>query len=462
VTYFWILVGLLVTALLGLIVFVGGQLMGRERRMIHQAEEKIERGREEEAVTILSRLTDLNPANFQARWRLAKLLQMMGQYGAAAYHFEYCLEHDALPGHVRIQDALVRLAQVYEDQGHEEDAADAWTRYLQQDPDSMEGYFRRAQCFYRQREYDRAIADLKKIRSDFAEEEPEQVALYLGRCFRRKEQFEKAIDYYEEYLEAQPDDLEAAVEAAQGARSVDREDLARRWFNHVRDRADDRLYAEATVKLAELAFEQEQLERAEDRVEELETMHEEERLTSRQLLDLKYLRAWQLEYEDRHDEAVDIYWDIYEQRPEFRDVDRIIEEEIGKMDAEDLLEGFMNCDRERFVEQGEEIVALMGFEVIKSDAFSPYELNVTAREEGRGLDSDRILVTFKRWESELGEWPIREFELDLLEDRYDRGIFVAPHGFQSEAEDFAKDSSIRLIGPDTLIQYLREAHKHIK
>lgn len=460
--FFWVLVGLLVIALVGVVIFVGGQFFGREKELIDEAEKKIEKGKKQEAVTLLSRVTDLNPANFQARWRLAKLLQMLGQYGAAAYHFEYCLEKDALPRHVRMRDALVRLAQVYEQQDHHEDAADAWTRYLQQVPDEAKGYFRRANVYYEMGELDRALADLRKIRSDFPEEEPKQTALYIGRCHRKKESFETALEYYREYLEANPDDLEAAVEAAQVARANEEYDEAEDWFEHVRERADDSLYAEATVKLIELAFERERYGTARTYLDELETMEEENRLTTNQRLSRRYFSAKLLEQEDERDEAVDIYWSIYEQRPHFRDIAEIIEEEIGRMDADDLLEGFMDSDRDRFREQSEEIVRMMGFEVMSSNAFSPYEINVSAREEGSGLDSDRVLVTFKRWESEVGEWPIREFELSLMEDRYDRGIYVAPYGFKSRAHDFAENSSIRLIGPDTLIQYLREAHKHLQ
>jgi len=102
---------------------------------------------------------------------------------------------------------------------------------------------------------------------------------------------------------------------------------------------------------------------------------------------------------------------------------------------------------------------MMGYEVMSSEDYGLYEVNVTAREAGQGLKADRILITFKRWESKVGEWPLREFELQLLEKRYDRGIFVAPYGFKKQARKYANEGSIRLIGPDTLIEYLKEAYK---
>lgn len=458
---FWSLVALLGMALLGTVIFVAGHFFSEDRELVRAAEEKLEHGREEEAVSILSRATELNPANFKARWRLAKLLQMMSQYESAAFHFEYCLEKDELPAHVRMQDALVRLAEVYEQQGHHEEAADTWSRYLQQEPNRVEGYYRRALMFHQIGNYERALADLKHIRTEFGEDEqPETVPLFVGRCYLRLNQAEKAYSYFEEYLEAKPNDLEAAIEAASAAKEAQEYDQARQMYEHVRSESSGKLFYDATLRIIRLALQQNEEGDIESLLDALYQAQREQELTERQELHTKYLEAKWLERTDQQQRAMDNYWEIFKKEPDFLDVPEIIDEEIGRMDPDDLLDEFMNTGRQRFSEQARQVVELMGYEVMKTEDYGLYEVNVSAREAGQGLKADRILITFKRWESKVGEWPLREFELQLLENRYDRGIFVAPHGFKKQAREYADAGTIRLIGPDTLIEYLREAYKH--
>lgn len=457
---FWILVTLLLVSLIGIVIFAGGYLFSEERELIREAEQKIEKGQEQEAVSLLSRVTDLNPANFKARWRLAKLLQMMGQAGASAYHLEFCLEHDSLPSHVRPEDALVRLANVYEQQAHYSDAADTWSRYLQLDPDSVKARFRRAQMFYNDEVFERALTDLETIRAEVEpENHPQTLALYIARSHSGLDSPKRALNYYDEYLEEIPDDFEAAIEAAMSAREAQEFEKARSFYEHIREHADDRLYIDATLRLMQMELKEESEPEIEGYLDELRRYRDADKLHSRQERHLKYLEAKSLERNHQRSEAMDIYWDIYKEKPDYLDVSRIIDEQIREMDPDDLLDEFMNTGRQRFAEQAREIVAMMGYEVMSSEAYGPYELNISAREAGQGLKADRLLVTFKRWGSKVGEWPVREFDLQLLEKRYDRGVFIAPHGFNRRAREYAKQSSIRLIGPETLIEYLREAYK---
>jgi hypothetical protein len=60
----------------------------------------------------------------------------------------------------------------------------------------------------------------------------------------------------------------------------------------------------------------------------------------------------------------------------------------------------------------------------------------------------------------VAEWPLKEFELELLEKRFDKGFFVSPRGFRPSAVDYAEDTFIELIGSDELLKYLKEALKY--
>ncbi|MFB6356307.1 MAG: tetratricopeptide repeat protein [bacterium] len=455
---FWILVLLVIVVLMGTVGVVVGELFSEEKELINEAEQKIEQGAEREAASLLSRVTELNPANFQARWRLAKLMQMLGNYSEASEQFEYCLENEGLPSHVRRQDALSRLAQVYESSGKKEDAIDAWSRYLMEDPESMEGYFRRGKLYFDQNEYERAQADFEQVLEEF-EEPPDQAELYLARTKARLEEPDEAIKTYERYLGLQEEDLEAAVEMAQLCVEEEQYDRAIDWYDHVREKASQELYLETTYRLIDVALEQEQYELVDEYMEEIEQMKEEGEFLESFYCHDKYARARYLRGQGNEEDAMELFIEVYQMNPNFRNVADIVDEQIGEMDQEELINAFMSQDRAGFTELSETIVEMMGYEVLRSESFGPDEVNVSAQEQADSSKVNRILFSFKRWDNKIGEWPIKEFELEILENHYDRGIFVAPYGFKTSAKEYAEQAPIRLIGPETLIQYVREAQK---
>jgi tetratricopeptide (TPR) repeat protein len=438
------------------ILFAG--LGGEESTLVRRANEQLDEGQTQEAQTLLRQALEVDPDQPEARWKLAKLLQRSGQYADAADHLEYCLNHSLYPPGVGMNDALVRLAQIYEKGELFEEAIDTWSRYLEQNPDSMEAHFRRGRLFFRENQIDRALEDFRSIEQNF-EDSPDLLSLYLGRCLYRKDQLDQAYDYYREYLSSNPKNVDAQVELASLARKLDKEDEAGELYETILREGTLSQEAEARLSLSSMAREKENFDEAEQHLDELEQIREQRGLPENLDLHRRYQKAKLLEARDEDETALDIYRSIYEKRKNFLDVESIIDERIEQLDPEDLLDHYMNVDRTTFSRMAEEIVKLMGFEPMSTDTFGPDEVNVSAREEAAGPNVNRVLFTFKRWENNVGEWPLREFELQILEKRFDRGIFVAPGGFQYSAKQYVERSSIRLIGPDTLLQYLKEVEK---
>lgn len=457
-TVFWLIVLAFVIVLgFGSFLILTGY-GSEESRLVNRAEDHLDSGQTGDAKPLLRQAIQINSDSERARWELAKLLQRSGEYGEASEHLEYCLNNGLFPEGVRVNDALVRLAQIYEKGEFIDEAIDTWSRYLEQNPDSMEAHFRRGRLFFREREIDRALQDFRSIEENF-EDNPDLLSLYLGRCLFRKERFEDAYEYYQEYLRTAPENVEAEMEMASLARKLGQSEEARSLFESITEKGTLKQEAEALVSLTAMTREEGALNEAKKYLDRVENLKENRGLPEALDLHRRYQRAKLLEADERDDEALDEYRSIYEKRKNFLDVEAIIDERVEQLDPGDLLDNYMNVDRSTFVRMAEEIVKLMNFEVISADSFGPDEVNVTAREEANDPSVNRILFTFKRWENNVGEWPLREFELQILEKKFDRGIFVAPGGFQYSAKQYVEKSPIRLIGPDTLLQYLKEVEK---
>ncbi len=457
--FFWVMWTIFALILLiGAALLVYTVLYSEEVDLYRRALDRVKAGSPREAVRLLRRIIENNPGYYRARWQLATLLDSLGQGEKAAEQVEFCLSRNALPDGVSPREALVRLSRIYEKLGRHREAADTWSRYLMQDPASREAYFNRGWAYFQASDYRRALSDFERTIEAFDEYDPRSW-LQVARCRSRLDHEQEALEAYDRYLEDEPGDLEAQMEAARAAQSAGEGSRAREGFERVREEAEGERRVEATLRLAELAIERETEYHAEKHLEELEEHSQKGELSGDHQLEYRYVRARYMDQQQRHEEAMERYWSIYEEDPEFRDIDRIIEREIGRMDRETLLEQYLEMGEQRFIRLAEHIVGMMGYDVINSGFLGHDEVNITSHDDGSARTLNRVLFTFKRWDNRVGEWPIKEFELRLLEDRFDRGIFVAPYGFKPAARSFAEDSSIRLIGPDILLEYLREAQK---
>ncbi len=448
----------LIIIIVGAFALIIAQFFSREDELIEEAEEKLAEGEKDEATSLLSQVLELNPTNPKARWMLGRVLEVARNYRGAARQYQMCLENDTLPYNVSESEALRRLKNLYDKVDELGRAVEVTDQLMDLDPDNPDHYLDRGRFFYRANRFERAVEDFQTLRDKF-DHTPTKTCLYLARSYYRLGSLSRALDAYRDYMEVAPRDLDAILEAGRVAEEKDDYSGARSFYSVVRDKGDSVYFARAVLAMIRIDLNGDRLQEARELIEELEEYYRAGELPKKYELNFLYCKALLFEKEDRHSEALDLYKTIYDKNPDFKNVEKILEEEIKRMDEEDFLEQLMAMEREDFARMAEAITRSLGYKVINTDSFGSDEVNVVAHDETEMFKMDRVLVTFKRWNQIVAEWPLKEFELEMLEKRFDKGIFVSPRGFRPSAETYAEQGNIELVGPDKLIPHLREAFK---
>ncbi|MFP4687852.1 MAG: tetratricopeptide repeat protein [bacterium] len=455
----WVLVFVLGFVLLVALFIVISQIFSEEKELMTEAQSRLAEGDQTEAVSLLNRVLDLNPANAQARWLLGKMLEMMGQDGQALGQYRYCLENNLLPKRVSEEKALVRLAESAKKAGETETAIEAWTKILGKSSDLMEPRFERGQLYYQLEQYEKALNDFKQIREDF-DDYPQKIILYEARCYYGLGSLSRSLKVYRDYIEKAPEDIEAALEAAWVAEEKEDITEAKGLYGYVREQGGQIHFTRATLSLLRLHIQEGAARKAKEFVDDLDEMFKTGRLPSSYRLNFLYLKGKYKEMIDAHSEAMEIYRKIYQEKPDYKDVEKILENEIHRLDEGDLIERYLNMNRDEFARIAEKIVELKGYKVVSVEAYGPDEVNVSAHDDSEMFKINRVLFAFKRWNQSVAEWPLKEFELELLEKRFDKGVFVSARGFRPSAVDYVEDTFIELMGSDDLLRYLKEALKY--
>ncbi len=356
-------------------------------------------------------------------------------------------------------EELHRLAHRLASVGQLKKALMAWRRYLDLVQDSAEARMERGKIFYQSRKYERALAELKKAR-DAEEDGFPEIELYLGRCYREKGNIQRALDAYKNYLDNVPENLNIAFEIAEAAREGQKFDEAREIYNLIRSRGVRQLFITATLQLVQLELEQGNTEEVADYLKELYRLEKQNKLTPGDDLEIRYHHARLLERKGRIEEALRLYQHIYKIQPDYRDVNRSIEEYIDSLEDREFLADYLESDRQSFVEISRRIVELMGYE--PESVFQPEEggVGIVATGAGGFWGGEKIIYNFKKWDHAVSEWPVREFELNVIEKSAQKGYFVSPGGFNPGAIKFSRGKDdIELIGPEELVNYLPEIKK---
>lgn len=361
------------------------------------------------------------------------------------------VEHGLGTGDADPED-IVNLAEAYVSNKEFHNALQCWTRYLEVTNDST-GNYRRALVLQRLGEHDRAIGDFLTVEQKKGSLPPSYF-LHRARSWQKLDEPLNAVNDYERYLEANPDDYERYLEAARCAARHGQDARAEKWFEHVSDGADAPRREEAKLALAEFLVDCDDPAGA-GRV--LETL-DEDRLTSFQKRVHLFVKARINEERGNSELAHELYQTLYDRDSTFRNVEQKIREHRATISDDNLLHDFKQLDRADLAECCRNVVRIMGYEPMESDSLNEEEVNVIARDETSSLlKMDRYIFAFKQWDGYVGMLALKEFEMTLLEGRYDRGFFLAPRGFKPSAMEYAKDSpKMELIGPETLVEHLRE------
>ncbi len=456
--FVWFLVIVLGIIVVVAFLLVVMQVFSEEKQLLNEAESRLAEGEKEEAASLLSRVLERNPANKEARWLMGKMMEYMGNSQQAARHYKFCIDNHALPGRVSEDVARARLARVQKKAGQLRAAVENWSRILETKPDQMKPLIERGKIFYQLEEYDRALSDFNEVYGEF-DDAPDKVILFRARSYYGMGALDRALKCYRDYIEQVPEDVEAALEAAWVAEEEDDISEAKALYSYIREEGNNLHFTRATLAMIRLFIEEGQSAEAEKFIKELDEMSDRGQIPEPYRLNYLYMKAKFNELIEARSDALQLYRRIYQEKPDFKDVERILEEEISKMDEKDLISQYLHMDREEFARVAERIVELMGYEVVNIDAFGPDEVNVAAHDDSEMFKVNRVLFTFKRWNQSVAEWPLKEFELELLEKRFDKGVFVSPLEFRPSAVEYASKTDIQLVGPDELLRHLQEALK---
>ncbi len=338
-------------------------------------------------------------------------------------------------------------------------AVSARDRDQERVPGEHHAPYRRGYDLYREGEYHRALTDFERVLEEDDGDRSSPVQLYRARTLKALERGEDAFSAYQTYLETNPNP-EVGQEAAQLARHLDKCGEARNLLDRVRERGERNHFIEATLLLVEMALEEGLPERASPYLEELEECRQQQQMSTHHRLEFQYRRAQWLSMTDREEEAEELYRDIYRERPSFMDVQAIVEEQLAEMTEQELIQKFLRLGRSDFVELCQSLVNLLDYEIISTDSLTPEEVDIVGRDKAVGFKVNRILFAFKQWGDPVGEFPVKEFEMKLLENRYDHGFLVSPGGFNPKAKQYAEGNpDLELMGPQKLLVHLRNQEK---
>ncbi len=441
------------------LILIVSQFFSREKELLNEAEEQIAEGERKQASSLLSRVLELNPSNPQARWLLGKVMEVAGNYSGAAKHYQYCLENEILPSNISREEALQRLEKIYSHAGPLSKAIRVTNELMDINPDEPDYLLKRGKLNYKAERYGEAVQDFQKLQDDF-DNPPEKTTLFLARSYYSLGSLTQALSAYRNYIKTEPGDLDAVLEAASVAEESEDYSEAQSLYERVRAKGNNSYFTRATLALVRLNIIEGTYQRGQEYLDDLTELRESGELPSQYDLNYLYLKAKFMESQGGHEEALNLFRKIYDRKPDYKDVEEILSNEIEKMDEEDLIERFMRMDRDEFALTAEKITESMGYKVVSSDTFGPEEVNITAQDDSQVFKVDRILLTFKRWDQIIAEWPLKEFELELLEKRFDKGIFVSPKGFKPSAINFSEQGMVQTVGPDKLLTHLREAFKY--
>lgn len=99
--------------------------------MLYAAVSHAVNGHDSEAIELLRRVVELEPANVQARWRLAALLYDQAQFQEAVIHFRVAVELDPNDA-----SSFQMLGSALQELGRHEAALEAWTRAAKLEPNN--------------------------------------------------------------------------------------------------------------------------------------------------------------------------------------------------------------------------------------------------------------------------------------------------------------------------------------
>ncbi len=359
------------------------------------------------------------------------------------------------------KNELVRIASRLEGVGQFRRAVKAWDRYLELDGPSAPAFLERGKMYYQLGDYDQALKDLRKVTG---EHEPfPEVHLYLARCYREKGNIRQALKYYSDYLKEVPENLTVSFEVAQAAREGREFEEAEKIYERVRKKGVQELYSEATLELIDLAILNDNLDRAAGYLKDLYRLDNRGKLSEKTALLTRYKHAKMLEKEGDLQEALRLYQNIYRIQPEFMDVSRHISRHIEKLNADDLLKDYVRSPGPEFLEISRYIVQKLGYNIVEGRFTGDPDtegVRIEASKKTKLWRRERVVFDFKKWNHQIGEWPLREFELNLKEAAANRGYMVVPGGFKPAAIKFTADKRhLDLIGPEKLIGYLRKYRK---
>jgi tetratricopeptide (TPR) repeat protein len=142
----------------------------------------LDAGRYDEAKVVCAEAIRVNPRSADAFNNLGLAYAAMNQLKEALRYYDEALRLNPNDG-----DAYINRGNAYDALGRSQDALREYGRAVEANPGDVRIYLNRAITYYRVKEYDKALADLEKLR-DLGQEPPEQLLADVTQALERSRQ----------------------------------------------------------------------------------------------------------------------------------------------------------------------------------------------------------------------------------------------------------------------------------
>jgi tetratricopeptide (TPR) repeat protein len=317
-------------------------------------------------------------------------------------------------------------------------------------PDEFETNFYLGSAFYQKKDYDKAIACLKK--AHISSPDASEVNAPLGFSFYMAKRYKESLPFLRHVLDENPENKEALFDLATAMDESGYGDKALKVFMHLRP--DPKFGASSCIEAGKMHARLKQYEAA---VQDYEIGLKLEAVPLDQQSQLRYYLAASYISLNNISRALLYLRQIQDTSPNYKDVPALLQR-YQELNQNSNLQTYMLAGTSDFVALCRKFVT-----AYYADAFVKIEDISIATESIEMLCSvetskweDNELFRFYRNTGAIGELFVRDFHSKLRDIKCDRGFCVTAGTFTEEAHKYAEGRPVDLIEKTKLVSILKK------